>query len=166
MHIHNVHPELLGSSIANLSNSTTLKPCYAPFRPHLEIPPPLPDGERSLLEINYLPVRGCPHRRRRARSPSQSRGRKWSRLDAQDEEEREPEAAELDDLPKFDRSEEARKQGYTTICRRKPPEAATSKLSQAHRMVDPPPPDEQPPTSIHFETFARKVDQLAANGRL
>lgn len=143
-----------------------LKPVYAPFHPHLEIPPPLPDGEHSLLKIDPLPVRSCPHRRKRVRSPSQSRGRKWSRLDAQDEEESEPEAAELDDLPEFDRSEEARKIGYTIICRRKPPELAASKLSQAHRMVDPPPPDQDPPTSIHFETFARKVDELVANGRL
>jgi hypothetical protein len=165
-HIHSFHSELLGSDITKPSNLTMLKPGYTPFPPHLEIPPPLPFGGRSFLEIVPLPVRSGPHKRRRARSPSQSRGRKWSRLDAQDEEDSEPEAAELGDLPKFDRSEEAKKTAHSVICRRKPPESAASLLSQAHRMVEPPPPDDGPPTSIHFDTFARRVDELVANGLL
>ena len=137
-----------------------LKPNYTPFPPRLKIPPPLPIGERTLLEIDSLPVRGYPYKPKQARSP-QSVGRKWSRLHAQDEEDKELEAAELDDLPKFDRSQDAMQDIF---CRRKPPESATSLLSQAYRMVDPPSPDEEPPTSIHFDTFARKVDELVSKG--
>jgi hypothetical protein len=85
-------------------------------------------------------------------------------LDAQDEEEGEPEAVELDDLPAFDHSEEGKKTVYKVFYRRKPPEPARPLLSQAHRIVNPPPPDKEPPTSIHFDTFAKKVDELVAKG--
>jgi hypothetical protein len=150
----------------NPFNSIILKPGYAPFPPHLEIPRPLPLGERAILEIDPLPVRCSPHKRKFIRSMPQSIGRKWSRLDAQDEEDNEPEVAELDDLPIFDHADEANQKMHTFICRRKPSESAIPLLSQPHRMVEPPLPDEEPPTSIHYDTFARKVDELVANGQL
>lgn len=154
---------MLSSVVENPSNSVVLKPGYAPFQPRLETPPPLPSGEHTFLQIDPLPVRSCPHKRRRARSSSQSRGRKWTRLYAQDEEESEPEAVELDDLPLFDRSKEAM---YPVICRRKPPESAGTLLSHGHRMVHSPEPDVEPPKSIHYDVFARMVDELVANGKL
>jgi hypothetical protein len=144
----------------------TFKPGYTPTRRHIEIPPPLPSGQTKLLEIDPLPVRCGPPKRRRVQSSTQPLGRKWSRLYAQDEEQSESEAAELDDLPVFDRSEEGKEKMYRVFCRRKPPETAASLLSQPHRIVDPAPTDEDPPISILFDAFARKVDELVANGKI
>jgi hypothetical protein len=84
-------------------------------------------------------------------------------MNARDEEDNEPEVPELDDLTIFNPDiDEVR----DIIVRRKPPETARTRLSSAYRMVDPPPPDVQPPTSIHYDPFARKVDDLLARGLL
>jgi len=159
-HIHGFHPELLGSVVTN--NSKVLKPVYTPFPPKLEPPPPIPSGEFYLYDCDPLPVRKGKRKRNQSQSP-ESAGRKWSRLAVPDEEDGEPEILDLENLPKFDHEiDEVR----DVIVRRKPPEIAGASLSSAHRIVDPPLPDIQPPTSIHYNAFARKVDNLLAEGLL
>jgi len=159
-HIHGFHPGLLGSVVTK--DSKVLKSIYTPFSPKLPPPPPIPFGRRPIYDVDPLPVRKGKCKRKRAQSP-QSAGPKWSRLNAQDDEDGEPDILDLDDLPRFDyQIDEVR----DIIVRRKPPETVRASLSNAHRIVDPPPPDTQPPTSIHYDTFARKVEDLLASGLL
>lgn len=122
-------------------------------------------GKLSVHDIDPLPVRCNPHKRKRELSSSQL-GRKWSRLDSLDDDDDEGKSElkdiQFDDLTPLTRA--ARTEVHDIICRRKPLERIS--LSHPHRMVFPPPADVQPPPSIHFDTFARKVDNLIANGVL
>lgn len=162
-HLHGFHPELLGSVVK--SHSSLLKPVYTPFVPKLQPPPPIPSGRLCVYDYDPLPVRKANRKRKRDESPLQSpfMGPKWSRLNAQDEEDDEPEVPDLDDLPGFSPDID---EACDIIVRRKPPEATQIGLSSAHRMVNPPPPDIQPPISILYDQFARNVDDLLAKGLL
>lgn len=161
-HLHGFHPELVGSIVK--SHSNVLKPVHAPFVPKPGPPlPPLPSGQFSLHDLDPLPVRKANYKRKRDQSPSQSLGPKWSRLNARDENDNEPEVLELDNLSRFDSEiDEVR----NIIVRRKPPEKTRMRLSCAHRMVYPPPSDIDPPISILFDPFAQKVDDMRARGLL
>lgn len=160
-HLHGFHPELLRSNTQICLNM--LKPSYMPFVPKLEPPPPIPLGQLSVYDYYPLPVRKAILKQKRAESPSKSLGPKWSRLNAQDEGNNEPEVPDLDDLmvfyPELD-------EVCDIVVRQRPPEAAQIGLSSAHRIVVSPPLDVLPPISIHYDSFAQKVDDLLAKGFL
>lgn len=163
-HLHGFHPKLLESTII----SGVLKPRYFPSRPILPPLPPLPSQIINAHDINPPTVRNGLRKRKRARSPPNPGGqRRWVRLGTapKDEEiDKEPEAVDLRDLPKFDRKPD---QVYDIAVRGKLPETNPAfLLSNAFRIVDPPPADNGPPVSIHYDTFASKVDNMRANGLL
>lgn len=158
-HMQGFHPKLLGSTVNGEPN--IIKPGRVPFPSRVEPPPPLPTGDRYLLDFDPLPVRS--NKRKRVDSQPHSSARKWSRLDGQDTvsgEDDEPCPHDLDDLPQFDRSVKVVRD---MVIQRRPTQKETSILSSAYRIVDPSPPDDGPPASILYDTFAEKVDNLVAN---
>lgn len=159
MHFESSHPELLGRAI--MMHSNILKPNSDPLFAQVDPPPPLRFGSLPLHDADPLPVRKNWRKRKLSPTSSQVGGRKWSRLDAQDEEDSEEENFDLESFPRSDRR---MMETHDFVIRRKPPEQAAALLSSAYRIVDPAPPDEDPPQTILFETFAEKVDDMAING--
>lgn len=147
-HFRTVHPGIVGIE--------RLKTLWLPNRPSASPSvPPIPS------EPVYSYAISSPHVSvaRRSNQPLVSRplGRKWSRLDAQDDEESEPTQIIFSDLPTLDKSSLFQLRDF--VIRRKPLESDLW-VARPPAMPAMPVHSNTPPLSILFESFARRVDEI------
>lgn len=160
-HLQNLHPGILNSQVL----FAELKPTYAPLVVDPPNLPPLPALPTVVKSAELLAVKHSSQKRPHINGAATALSRKWSRLTAQDKEEKEDNdeiTVDLEDLLAFPRQKDTI---FNLVSRRKPPESQTSRLSN---LSHPPPmadtlfPDMLPPLSIGYDAFALKADEQEA----